>query len=204
MQTVETSSSAEAQRCRRAQYSGRTAELSLNGSKFLGMVRSVQEDRSRSPQRWIVTIVPTVEKPPLVGSIGRAPRSGIQRTIDRSFADIEPDAPRPDILPSTAVQRPLRYRSRGASVSNQPRHQVRSFGLLYAAFRLNTLLWRMEVNMNAAFSFLISVGIIAFGICIIAGTIAAGSPLAWTLMGLLTAIVGSISLYLATRDVKIA
>jgi hypothetical protein len=42
-------------------------ELSLNGSKILGMVRSVQEDRSRSLQRWIVTIVPTVEKPPLVG-----------------------------------------------------------------------------------------------------------------------------------------
>jgi hypothetical protein len=67
MQTVETSSSVEAQRCRRAQYSGRAAELSLNGSKILGMVRSVQEDLSRSPQRWIVTIVPTVEKPPLVG-----------------------------------------------------------------------------------------------------------------------------------------
>jgi hypothetical protein len=62
----------------------------------------------------------------------------------------------------------------------------------------------MEVNMNAAFSFLISVGIIAFGIWIVAGTIAARSPLAWTLMGLLTVIVGSISLYLATRDVKIA
>ena len=67
MQTVETSSSVEAQRCRLAQYSGRTVELNLNGSKILGTVRSVQEDRSRSPQRWIVTIVPTVEKPPLVG-----------------------------------------------------------------------------------------------------------------------------------------
>jgi len=41
MQTVETSSSVEAQHCRRAQYSGRAAELSLNGSKILGMVRSV-------------------------------------------------------------------------------------------------------------------------------------------------------------------
>ncbi len=62
----------------------------------------------------------------------------------------------------------------------------------------------MEVNMDAAFSFLISVGIIAFGIWIVAGTIAAGSPLAWTLMGLLTVIVGSISLYQAIGDVKIA
>jgi hypothetical protein len=67
VQTVETSSFREATRCRRAQYSGQAAELSLNGSRFFGMVRSVQEDRSRSPKRWLVTIVPTVEKPPLVG-----------------------------------------------------------------------------------------------------------------------------------------
>jgi hypothetical protein len=62
----------------------------------------------------------------------------------------------------------------------------------------------MEVNMDTTFSFLISVGIIAFGIWIVAGTIAAGSHLAWTLMGLLTLIVGSISLYQAIRDGKIA
>jgi hypothetical protein len=55
-----------------------------------------------------------------------------------------------------------------------------------------------------AFSFLISMGIIAFGIWIVAGTIATGSPLAWALMGPLTVIVGSISLYQATRDLKIA
>jgi len=55
--------------------------------------------------------------------------------------------------------------------------------------------------MNDAFSFLISLGIIAFGIWIVA--IAAGSPLAW-LVGLLTVIVGSISLYQATRDFRIA
>jgi hypothetical protein len=62
----------------------------------------------------------------------------------------------------------------------------------------------MEVIMDAAFSFLISIGIIAFGIWIVASSIAAGSPLAWTLMGLLAVIVGSISLYQATRDLKIA
>jgi uncharacterized membrane protein YciS (DUF1049 family) len=61
----------------------------------------------------------------------------------------------------------------------------------------------MEVNMNAAFSLLISIGIIAFGIWIVAGPIAAGLPLAWALMGLLT-VIGSISLYQATRDLKIA
>jgi hypothetical protein len=58
--------------------------------------------------------------------------------------------------------------------------------------------------MNAAFSFLISIGLIAFGIWIVAGTIGAGSPFAWALMGLLTVIVGSISLYQAIRDLKIA
>ena len=66
------------------------------------------------------------------------------------------------------------------------------------------LMLEWEVIMDAAFSFLISVGIIAFGIWIVASTIAAGSPLAWALMGLLTVIVGSISLYQATRDLKIA
>jgi uncharacterized membrane protein YjjP (DUF1212 family) len=67
-----------------------------------------------------------------------------------------------------------------------------------------TLFFGTEANMNAAFSFLISIGIIAFGIWIVAGTIAASSPLAWALMGLLTVIVGSISLYQATRDLEIA
>ena len=62
----------------------------------------------------------------------------------------------------------------------------------------------MEVIMDAAFSFLIPVGIIAFGIWIAAGTFAAGSPLAWTLMGLLPPLVGSISLYHAISDIKIA
>jgi hypothetical protein len=62
----------------------------------------------------------------------------------------------------------------------------------------------MEANMNAAFSFLISIGLIAFGIWIAAVTIGGSSPLAWALMGLLTVIVGSISLYQSIRDLKIA
>ena len=66
------------------------------------------------------------------------------------------------------------------------------------------LMLEWEVIMDAAFSFLISVGIVAFGIWIVAGTIAAGSPLAWALMGTLTVIVGSISLYQAIRGLKIA
>jgi hypothetical protein len=63
-----------------------------------------------------------------------------------------------------------------------------------------SLEWRP--NIDAAFSFLISIGIIAFGVWFVAATIAAGSP--WALIGLLTVLVGSISLYQATRDFKIA
>jgi hypothetical protein len=58
--------------------------------------------------------------------------------------------------------------------------------------------------MDDAFSFSISLGIIAFGIWIAAGTIGAGSPLAWMLIGLLPVIVGTISLYLAIREVGVA
>jgi hypothetical protein len=66
VQTIETSNSIEAQRCRRAQYSGRAAVLTVNGSEILGLVESVKEDRSSGSQRWIVRIIPTVEKPVLV------------------------------------------------------------------------------------------------------------------------------------------
>jgi hypothetical protein len=62
----------------------------------------------------------------------------------------------------------------------------------------------LEVIMNDAFSFSISLGIIAFGIWIAAGTIGAGSHLAWMLIGLLPVIVGTISLYLAVREVRLA
>jgi hypothetical protein len=58
--------------------------------------------------------------------------------------------------------------------------------------------------MDTVFSFLISVGIAAFGVWVVAGTIAAGSPLAWTFMGLLAVIVGLISLYGSVRDAKTA
>jgi hypothetical protein len=56
--------------------------------------------------------------------------------------------------------------------------------------------------MATVLSFLISAGIVAFGVWIVASTIAAGSPLGWTLIGLLPVIVGSISLYQAIRDAK--
>jgi hypothetical protein len=57
--------------------------------------------------------------------------------------------------------------------------------------------------MNDALSLSISVGIIALGIWIAAGTIGTGLRLAWMLIGLLPVIVGTISLYLAIREVKV-
>ena len=56
--------------------------------------------------------------------------------------------------------------------------------------------------MDTVLSLLISVGIIAFGVWIVAGTLAAGSPSAWTLMGLVTVIVGLISLYGSVREAR--
>jgi hypothetical protein len=54
--------------------------------------------------------------------------------------------------------------------------------------------------MDTALSFLISAGIIAFGVWVVAGTITAGWP--WTLMGLLAVIVGLLSLYGSVRDAR--
>ena len=54
--------------------------------------------------------------------------------------------------------------------------------------------------MDAAFSFLISIGIIAFGVWIVAATVATGLAL----LGLLAVLVGSISFDQAIRDFKIA
>jgi hypothetical protein len=54
--------------------------------------------------------------------------------------------------------------------------------------------------MDTLFSLLISVVIIAFGVWVVAVTIAAGWPLAWPLMGMLAVIVGLISLYGSIRD----
>ena len=51
----------------------------------------------------------------------------------------------------------------------------------------------MEAVMETAVAYLISVGVTACGIWIVAGTLAAGSPLAWTLAGLATVTIGSLS-----------
>jgi len=58
--------------------------------------------------------------------------------------------------------------------------------------------------MNDAFSLSISVGIIAFGLWIASSAIGAASSLAWMLIRLLPVIVGTFSLYLAIREVRVA
>ena len=50
-------------------------------------------------------------------------------------------------------------------------------------------------EMETAVAYLISVGIAACGMWILAATIAAGTSLVWTLAGLVTATVGSLSLF---------
>jgi len=51
---------------------------------------------------------------------------------------------------------------------------------------------------------LISAGIAAFGVWIVGYTMASGSPLGWTLTGILSIIVGSISLYQAIGEARLA
>jgi hypothetical protein len=56
--------------------------------------------------------------------------------------------------------------------------------------------------MDKALSLLISVGIAAFGVWITGYTIASGSPIGWTLMGVLSSILGLISLYQAMSEAR--
>jgi hypothetical protein len=58
MQTIEITSPIEARRCRYAQYRGEKATVFLNGLPVTGMVRSVREDASSTPMRWIISVAP--------------------------------------------------------------------------------------------------------------------------------------------------
>jgi hypothetical protein len=58
--------------------------------------------------------------------------------------------------------------------------------------------------MDRALSLLISAGIAAFGVWIIGYTIASGSPSGWMLMGILSVILGSISLYQTIGEASLA
>jgi hypothetical protein len=58
--------------------------------------------------------------------------------------------------------------------------------------------------MNAVLSFLISAGIMVFGLWIITCSIEAGWPIGFTLMGILPVAIGSISFYGAICEAKLA
>jgi hypothetical protein len=57
LQSIETSNPIEARRARYAQFRGQKATLTLMGATVTGLVRSVREDATSVPPRWIVTVV---------------------------------------------------------------------------------------------------------------------------------------------------
>lgn len=57
------------------------------------------------------------------------------------------------------------------------------------------MLWETET----AVAYLISLGIAAWGICIVGGTITASSALVWTIAGLVTFAIGSFSFFQLAR-----
>ncbi|MDI1266920.1 MAG: hypothetical protein PS018_27015 [bacterium] len=58
VQQIETNDPIEARRSRYAQYRGQVATLTFGPATVKGMVRSVKEDNSSIPVRWLVTVVP--------------------------------------------------------------------------------------------------------------------------------------------------
>jgi hypothetical protein len=59
MQSIEVTDPREARRARLAQLQGHKATLTFMGSAVTGLVRSVREDTTLSPRRWIITFVGT-------------------------------------------------------------------------------------------------------------------------------------------------
>jgi hypothetical protein len=62
MFTYETADQKEVRRFRIAQFNGRTATVRSGGTMVTGLVRSVLENASSVPPRWIITLVPAPEK----------------------------------------------------------------------------------------------------------------------------------------------
>lgn len=62
MFTFETADQKEVRRFRIAQFNGRTATATCNGSTVTGHVRSVLECKSSVPTRWTITLVPAEPK----------------------------------------------------------------------------------------------------------------------------------------------
>jgi hypothetical protein len=62
MFTYETADQKEVRRFRIAQFNGRPATIKSGDSTITGLVRSVLEQESSVPPRWIITIVPSPPK----------------------------------------------------------------------------------------------------------------------------------------------
>jgi hypothetical protein len=62
MLIFETSDLKEVRRFRIAQFNGRTATVRSAGSTVTGHVRSVLENKSTAPQRWTITLIPSVPR----------------------------------------------------------------------------------------------------------------------------------------------
>jgi len=56
MQTFQTTDLKVVTRCRYAQYRGLKATLRVKGMVVTGLVRSLSEDKSSNPVRWIITL----------------------------------------------------------------------------------------------------------------------------------------------------
>lgn len=74
MFTYETADQKEVRRFRIAQFNGRMATVKAGESTVTGFVRSVLEQESTIPPRWIITIIPNVpkEEPKLLRPTSRA------------------------------------------------------------------------------------------------------------------------------------
>ena len=74
MFTYETADQKEVRRFRIAQFNGRMATVKAGESTVTGFVRSVLEQESSIPPRWVITIIPNVpkEEPKLLRPTSRA------------------------------------------------------------------------------------------------------------------------------------
>jgi hypothetical protein len=79
MFTYETADQKEVRRFRIAQFNGRTTTVKSGDLTITGLVRSVLEQESSVPPRWIITIIPSPPKA-RPATLRPAPRL-------RSFAD---------------------------------------------------------------------------------------------------------------------
>lgn len=62
MFTFETADQKEVRRFRIAQFNGRSATFRSNESTVTGMVRSIVENKAKSPAVWTVTLIPSQAK----------------------------------------------------------------------------------------------------------------------------------------------